>query len=231
MAAEAVLIPSMRSHFLHHIRFYLSLLLGLVVWAFLQAFPLQVLPPPLPTLLGGNAFFGTYLVLTTILALYEQPSRMRSRASVEDEGFILIVIMTLVAVGLSIGSIFALLNNQSGKVGHVGLFLSVANVPLGWLTLHVTSAFHYAHLYYQKEEAKEGKRRDKGGLQFPETKEPVMWDFFYFSFVVGMTSQTSDVDVVTTGMRRQTLLHSIVSFFYNTVLVALAVNVVVAQAQ
>jgi uncharacterized membrane protein len=222
-----------QSHLRHHVRFYLSLLLGFAVWALLQAFPLQLLPSPLPILFGGNAFFAMYLVLTTILALHEQPDKMRDRASTEDEGFALIVVMTLAAVALSLGSIFTLLN-QAGKVTQVGLFLSIANVPLGWLTLHVASAFHYAHLYYQKAEAKEAKgskRRDKEGMQFPGTKEPVMWDFLYFSFVVGMTSQTSDVDILTTDMRRPTLLHSIVSFFYNTVLVALTVNVVVSQAQ
>lgn len=233
MAAEAVLIQSTVGHIRHHLRFYLSLLLGLLVWALLQAFPLQMLPSPLPILLAGNAFFAAYLVLTGILTLHEEPNRMRSRASAEDEGFAVIVIMTLAAVSLSLGTIFALLN-QGDKVTHTGLLLSIANVPMGWLTLHMASAFHYAHLYYQKEEtadAKAGKRRDKGGLQFPGTKEPVMWDFLYFSFVVGMTSQTSDVDVMSTDMRRPTLLHSIVSFFYNTVLVALTVNVVVSQAQ
>jgi uncharacterized membrane protein len=230
------LIESTIGHLRHHVRFYLSLLLGLAVWALLQAFPLQMLRSPLPILLAGNAFFAAYLLMTTVLTFHEQPDKMRSRASSEDEGFALIAVMTLAAVALSLGSIFALLN-QNGEVTHAGLFLAIANVPLGWLTLHVTSAFHYAHLYYRKSgnqearESKENKRRDKGGLQFPGTKDPVMWDFLYFSFVVGMTSQTSDVDIVTTDMRRPALLHGIVSFFYNTVLVALTVNVVVSQVQ
>ena len=67
-------------------------------------------------------------------------------------------------------------------------------------------------------------------LKFPGTGEPGSWDFLYFSFVVGMTAQVSDVQVLTTQMRRATLKHSIVSFFFNTVLIAMAVNAVVAAA-
>jgi uncharacterized membrane protein len=223
------LFPSVRGHLLHHARFYLSALLGLVVWALTQLFPLDILPPPLPIVLAGDAFFAIYLVLTMLLAIYEAPSKMRSRASIEDEGFGLIAGMTLTAVALSIGSIFVLLS-RGGEVSRIGLWLSVANVPLGWLTLHMAAAFHYAHLYYAKVEGKDGKTRDAGGLQFPGGGDPVMWDFLYYSFVVGMTAQVSDVQTLTTDTRRLTLLHGIVSFFFNTVLLALAVNIVVVQA-
>ncbi|WP_429937839.1 DUF1345 domain-containing protein, partial [Brucella melitensis] len=70
--------------------------------------------------------------------------------------------------------------------------------------------------------------RYRGGFDFPGTPEPSGWDFAYYAYVIGMTAQTSDTNVTTPAMRRTTLLHSIVSFFFNTVLVAAAVNVVVA---
>ena len=223
------MIKSVRGHLLHHARFYLSALLGAVVWGLTQFFPLESLPPPLPILLAGDVFFGLYLMLTTLLALYEAPSKMRGRASIEDEGFGLIAAMTLTAVALSIGSIFSLLH-QGGEVSQVGLWLSIANLPLSWLTLHMAAAFHYAHLYYAKAIGKDSKARDAGGLQFPGEAEPVMWDFLYYSFVVGMTAQVSDVQTLSALMRRLTLLHGIVSFFFNTVLLALTVNIVVLQA-
>jgi uncharacterized membrane protein len=224
------LILGVRRHLLHHARFYIAALLGAVIWALLKIHPLELLPPPLPILLAGDAFFTIYLILTLLLTVYEAPGKMRLRASAEDEGFGLIAGMTAVAVALSIGSIFSLLN-QGGQVTHIGLWLSVANVPLGWLTLHMALAFHYAHLYYAKTDAPDGKRRDAGGLKFPGSEQPVMWDFLYYSFVVGMTAQVSDVQTLSAEMRRLTLFHGIVSFFFNTVLLALAVNVVVAQAQ
>ncbi|MGE8585658.1 MAG: DUF1345 domain-containing protein, partial [Agrobacterium tumefaciens] len=91
------------------------------------------------------------------------------------------------------------------------------------------TALHYAHLYWRPETV-DGKRKHRGGMDFPATKEPCGYDFLYFAVVIGMTAQTSDVAVTTTPMRKVTLLHSIVSFFFNTVLVAAAVNAAVALA-
>ena len=125
-----------------------------------------------------------------------------------------------------LAAIFALLAGE-GRPDPWDLPLAIASVPLGWLTLHTIAAFHYAHLYY----ATEGEDvRDAGGLDFPGTREPGAWHFLYFSFVIGMTAQVSDVTVHAAGMRRLVLGHSIVAFFYNTVLLALAVNVAVTLA-
>ena len=104
--------------------------------------------------------------------------------------------------------------------------MAVAGVPLGWLTLHTLAAFHYANLYY----APRPGGREAGGLDFPGTKEPGPWDFLYFAFVIGMTAQVSDVAVRTAQMRRAALAHGVASFFYNTVILALAVNAAVNYA-
>jgi uncharacterized membrane protein len=98
-------------------------------------------------------------------------------------------------------------------------------VPLNWATLHTIMAFHYAHLFYAPSEEGGAKMRDAAGLEFPKTKEPSVADFVYFSFVVGMTAQTSDVDVTSRVMRNTTIAHAVVAFFFNTVILALAVNV------
>jgi uncharacterized membrane protein len=104
-------------------------------------------------------------------------------------------------------------------------------VPLGWFTLHTVAAFRYAHLYYTKRGGGGNEPGDAGGLAFPETREPGTWDFLYYAFVVGMTAQVSDVQVLSTSMRRLTLAHSVTSFFFNTVLLALAVNIAASYAQ
>ena len=97
---------------------------------------------------------------------------------------------------------------------------------------HTAAAFHYAHRYYTKVESGAGnKRPDRRGLVFPGTEEPETWDFLYYSFVIGMTAQVSDVQVSDRVMRRLTLFHGIASFFFNTVILALAVNVVVNGAK
>jgi uncharacterized membrane protein len=152
------------------------------------------------------------------------PSEMRARAAVRDEGIILIVLMTLAAIGLSTFSIFALLN-EPGRPDARFLALAVFSVPLGWTTLHTVMAFHYAHLFYGEHPS--DRSTDAGGLAFPSTEEPGAWDFLYYAFVVGMTAQVSDVQVLSTAMRRATLAHGVVSFFYKTVILALAVNVAI----
>ncbi|MGZ8410370.1 MAG: DUF1345 domain-containing protein [Hyphomicrobium sp.] len=186
-----------------------------------------MLAQPVRLLVAGDGFFGVYLVLMAVLETRATPEDMRRRASFEDEGIILIVLITLTAISLSIGSIFALLEPE--RPDTFRLALAIASVPLGWLTLHTIAAFHYAHLYYAKVMSSRGHRQDAGGLEFPDTSEPTGWDFLYYSFVVGMTAQVSDVQVLTTPMRRLTLAHGVVSFFYNTVILALAVNLAVGQ--
>lgn len=154
----------------------------------------------------------------------QTPERMRKRSDFEDEGILVITLITLTAVSLSLGAIFMVLHSSGTDVAL--MIFSLFSVPLGWLTFHTVMASHYAHLYYLSD--KDGaKRNDTGGLEFPKTKEPTSWDFLYYSFVVGMTAQVSDVEVSNADLRRVTLLHSIISFFYNTVLLALAVNVAI----
>jgi uncharacterized membrane protein len=205
----------------HHARFYTAVLLGVIVWT-----ATGMLVQPVRLMVAGDCFFGVYLVLMAVLATRATPDDMRRRASFEDEGIILIVLISLTAISLSIGSIFALLNEPE-RPDTFRLALAIASVPLGWLTLHTIAAFHYAHLYYSKALSSRGHRQTAGGLEFPDTSEPTGWDFLYYSFVVGMTAQVSDVQVLTTTMRRLTLAHSVASFFYNTVILALAVNLAV----
>jgi uncharacterized membrane protein len=213
------------NHARHHARFYLSALFGVIVG--FAAAPLG--DDPLRIIIAGDAFFIAYLVSTAVIAYGATPASIRKRADFGDEGILIIVCLTLASIAVSIWSIFALLN-QHDMPGQTRIALSVASVPLGWLTLHTVSAFHYAHLYYASATASGKTREDRGGLDFPKTKEPGIWDFLYYSFVVGMTAQVSDVQVETTELRRMTLAHSVVSFFYNTVLLALAVNVIVGLA-
>lgn len=211
-------------HLRHHGRFYFAALSGLALW--LAASAQHWAMPPL---IGGNAFFLVYLALMLRFAAQITPDGLRKRAAVEDEGMPLIALLAIGAVVLSLVSIFALLARDPDPWE---LSLAIASVPLGWLTLHTIAAFHYSHLFYAADDPDAGADADcAGGLDFSGTREPGAWDFLYFSFVVGMTAQVSDVTVHAGGIRRLVLAHSIVSFFYNTVLLALAVNVAVTFAR
>jgi uncharacterized membrane protein len=90
-------------------------------------------------------------------------------------------------------------------------------IALSWAFIHTIFALHYAHEFYAQTRG--------GGLAFPGEGEPDYWDFLYFSLVIGMTSQVSDVAVTAKPMRRIVAAHGVVSFVFNTTLLALAVNI------
>lgn len=207
------------NHFRHHSRFYVSVLCGAAVWLLPIAQMDDIRIP-----LAGATFFLIYLASSVTLAGRLTTEDLRKKASIEDEGIVVIVMITLAVIALSIGSLVLLLGSDQRN----GWFLvpAVANVPLSWATLHTIMAFHYAHLFYSPSEGGRVKAHDTGGLDFPRTDEPSISDFVYFSFVIGMTAQTSDVDVTSREMRTTIIAHAVVSFFFNTVILALAVNVV-----
>jgi uncharacterized membrane protein len=201
------------------LRFYSSVLFGILVWLLPLSETMGI-----RVSLGGTTFFVIYLASSWALARSLSTEDLRKKATDEDEGIVVIVIIALAVISLSLGSLVLLLG--SGQPNGWLLLPAVANVPLSWATLHTIMAFHYAHLFYSRPDEDGSEARDEGGLHFPETEEPCVSDFFYYSFVVGMTAQVSDVDVTSQGMRRTTLVHGVVSFFFNTVILALAVSVV-----
>lgn len=182
-------------------------------------------PWPVRVIAAGDAFFLVYLLLFGIFALRATPDTTMTHARVEDEGVTLIATLTLTAVGCSLTAI-VLLMGEGQSLKSFPLAAAIISVPLGWLTVHSSVALHYARLYYAEEE--DGGSQE--GLQFPCDEAPDVLDFLYFSFVLGMSAQTSDVEITGRRMRRSVLLHSVVSFFYNTVILALTVNAAVQLA-
>ncbi|MHC5825961.1 MAG: DUF1345 domain-containing protein, partial [Nostoc sp.] len=103
--------------------------------------------------------------------------------------------------------------------------LSIMTIVGSWLLVHTMFAVQYAHSYY-KYINRNNSEEITGGLNFPDNEHPDYWEFLYYSFVVGMTSQVSDVETRSRDMRRLTLLHSILSFFFNTTILAMTINIV-----
>lgn len=201
-----------------HARFLASFVLGLLLWAVSSS---DKIDPLTRDLVGVNGFFLCYLFLMGVMIIRTTPDGLRRHAEADDEGGTLILILALASVGFSLWSIFQVLNLTNLSVPQA-LFALLA-APLGWATIHVLAAFRYAHLYYAP--------TPDGGLDFPGTKVPSIWDFLYFSFTIGMTAQVSDVVVTTGAIRKVVLLHGIGSFFFNTVILALAVNAALALSK
>jgi uncharacterized membrane protein len=103
--------------------------------------------------------------------------------------------------------------------GPAHLALAVVTITLSWAFIHTIFALHYAHEFYIE------NRYEDGGLAFPGKEQPDYGDFLYFSLVIGMTSQVSDVAVTAKAIRRTVAAHGVVSFFFNAALLALTVNI------
>ena len=194
-----------------HFRLLVALCLGAILAALSFVF---VVDPLTVALFGINGFFFGYLGLTLRLTWNSSAADLRSRAEHDDEGIVLILILALSAVGASLVSIFQVLASPNQSL--LTTALSLTAVPLGWAMVHTLAAYHYARLFYT------GKGTT--GLRFHNTPEPGPWDFLYHAFAVGTASAVSDVMVETAQMRQLVLLHSVGSFFYNTIILALAVN-------
>lgn len=167
-----------------------------------------------------------YLVLGWLVVARTDDALTRMRAQQYDPSgpviFLLIVTAasaSVVAIGFIVGDIKDLPFWQRAE----RITLSVAALLLSWLLIHTLFAFHYARLYYSQ---LEGKTAHRGGLRFPDDDEPDYLDFAYYSFVVGMTSQVSDVAVLSRQMRRLTLIHGVLSFVYNIAVLAMSINII-----
>lgn len=181
---------------------------------------------------GANAFFATYLALVLNQMPRLTGDFLRRNASATDLPVLVIFVVTFFVVCVAVASLFQLINGK-GDPHPMELLLSSASLPLGWFTIHAMFALHYAHVYWTAEGNDDSggqprRRAPARGLRFPGEDTPAGWDFLYFSATIGMTSQTSDTGVTSTRMRRIATVHSISSFFFNTVILAAAVNLAVS---
>ena len=208
-----------RAHLRHHLRFYSAALLGAACFAVVPV------SGDVRALAGGDAFFATYLAATAVTTVMMTSEQLKARAWDEDEGMALIFLVVLLAISFSCAAVFSVLRLKTALITLPSV-LAIAAIPLGWATLHTVAAYHYANLFYGPlRDAKSSGEPD--GLIFPGTETPGTWDFIYFSFVIGMTFQVSDVQITSTRLRRAALAHSMVSFFFNTAIIAMAVNAAV----
>jgi uncharacterized membrane protein len=168
---------------------------------------------------------GLYLGIVAFIVVGASPQRVRQRARLVDPRRWVILAIIVAAATVSLVALgFTLQRAPQETPAALGARLALAGLTVvtSWMLTHVMFALHYAHHYYGDGPAPGDD--DRGGLAFPGEEQPDYWDFLYFSFVVGMTWQVSDVQVTSPAMRRITLLHGVLSFFFNTVILALSVN-------
>ena len=176
-------------------------------------------------ILGWDAASFTFLGLMFWNMLDHTPTDIRAQAEIDDEGRGFILALVLAAAAASVWAIS--LELSLAKEAHA--WLKAAHIVLGFLTVVVSwfmvqmiFALHYAHEFYGVDEG--DGIRDAEGIEFPGHEPPDYWDFLYFSVVIGVACATADANITSKGLRRLSTVHCLVAFAFNTIIVALTIN-------
>ena len=174
-------------------------------------------------LLAWNTFTVLYLAIGLQAMFSADHCTLQKHAHLYDDGERTILIFSVLAAALGVVGIIAELANGNGADGAVKTFhigLAVLTLLSSWAYIHMSFAFHYAHGFYVERDNKM-----TGCLIFPGTEQPNYSDFLYFSYVIGTSGQTADVEFASTNMRRIGLFHCVVSYFFNAAVLGLTINI------
>ena len=166
-----------------------------------------------------------FLVSAAFLFTTERLDRMAEDAEAQEEGEWTVFWLTVAAVTFSFVAVideFSGMKDLPPGVRNLHVILVTATLLVSWLMTHTTFAFRYAHEYYEIDPGGVGI---VGGLEFPGERRPDYLDFLYFALVLGMTFQVSDVQITARKFRRLAAAHGLLSFLYNTIILALTVNI------
>lgn len=225
---EAPPLPSHPLTWLPWIRLIVATLVGFAVYEVLPHHHGTVIRAVVGWDIGIGVLIGWMLAMMAL----STPDHMRRRAARQDLGrwvILLVIVAGALVSMLALAVIQKSLKTAPGDALALYLGLIVATIVLSWSLVHTVFALHYAHAYYGPADEPEDEDGLVGGLDFPSESQPDYWDFMYFSYVVGMTCQVSDVQVCGRQMRRLTLVHGVVSFFFNTIILALTINIIASS--
>lgn len=179
---------------------------------------------------GWNAVAVVILALDWVTILTTPQRKIRELAQQQDLSrflvFLFVVVISSAAL-FAVGFLVSVKKSETGGHFIIHLLLTLLTVIFSWTLVHTVFGFRYAHAFYGDSD-NPGVQKHAGGLIFPGDRPPDYFDFAYFSFVVGMTCQVSDVQITSRRMRRLTLAQSILSFGFNTIVLALVINIAVS---
>lgn len=200
-------------------RLSLSALVGAAVFGLLP----NSLSLSMKGAMSWNAGALIYLGAAVYVMATSSGDVIRARAARQDDSRIVVLSIILLAICASFVAITGLLSEspQTPKAISVPLVLAALTIILAWCVTQVVFTLHYAHEYYRPSAT---ARRFAGGLDFRSEQQPDYWDFLYFATSIGAASQTSDVSIQTKKLRRLVTVHAVISFFFNTAVLALSIN-------
>jgi uncharacterized membrane protein len=171
---------------------------------------------------------GTFVALMIGMMCDCGIDRIQARAAAQDEGRGLTLTLSVLAAALSVFAIaqeLSLAKNDHEPIKALRVALAFGTAGVSWFFTHLNFALHYAHEYYSPETCPDQEgRTDRGGLNFPGGEAPDYWDFLHFAVIIGVASQTADISFTSKPLRRIGTVHGCLSFVFNTVVLALTIN-------
>jgi uncharacterized membrane protein len=182
------------------------------------------LQPSTAMILGWDALCATYISIMFLRMRGCTPDQLRAEAALDDEGRLTILTLVMSAAVVAIGAIaleLSIAKSVHGAERIARIALAFGTLAASWVMVQLVFAQHYAHGYYDRDVESAGDAR---GLRFPGDEEPDYWDFLHFAMIIGVASQTADIAICAKPLRRLNTVHALFSFSFNTVIVALTIN-------
>jgi uncharacterized membrane protein len=162
-----------------------------------------------------------YLILISVMMSKSDVNTIKSRAAEQDGGALIILVFTILTVMACVVAIVEELVTAKDQYVTTRIILTAITIVLSWMFMQTMFALHYTHKYYNNL-----AKTQNNGLEFPEENlQPDYWDFIYFSFIIGATAQTADINITSKSFRRLVTLHCVIVFFFNMTILALTINI------
>jgi uncharacterized membrane protein len=219
---SALTLPSWFGPFAARPRLVAAFAVGL--FAGLACKGLLGLLPSTSAIIGWDALCLSYVIGTLRSMARSSPDAIRARAARDDSGRAVILSLVLIAAIAAVGAVaieLSLAKSVHGLERAVRVALAFATVAASWFMVHMIFAVHYAHGFYDRAA---NRKSDAGGLKFPGDEEPDYWDFLHFAVIIGVAAQTADVAITAKRLRRLNTVHALFAFTFNTIVVALTIN-------
>lgn len=177
-------------------------------------------------MIGWDTFSLSMIVMSWITFFITNSKQIREQSKVQDPKRSIVFIIILISTFASILAVLLLIvTKREGNSGaSLRLTVSILGMLFSWFLIHTVFALRYAHIYYGVHKTKPDTAA--GGLEFPGDEKPEYLDFAYYSFVLGMTFQVSDVQITSKRLRSLAMLHGLISFGFNTIMIALTINLI-----
>jgi uncharacterized membrane protein len=205
-------------------RLFISLGLGVAVGLACATF--QGLRITACIIYGWDTFCLVFMGSLAPALSNQRAAEIRLRSERQDEGQGAILALVLAATAVSVAAIafeLSMAKHEHGPEKALHVLVAFLTVGASWMVMQVIFALHYAHEFYRPDPETRG---DAGGLLFPGDDLPDYWDFLHFSIVIGVAAQTADIAFADRRLRRLGTVHSLIAFAFNTLIVALTINLV-----